>query len=95
MNRLDHLLWLISEESNELAQRASKAARFGINEIQEGQKLTNYARLKYEANDLLAVLEMLCDELKVSSILDGKAIKLKKEKVEKYLEYSRKLGLLE
>jgi len=95
MNRLDHLLWLISEESNELAERASKAARFGINEIQEGQKLTNYARLKYEANDLLAVLEMLCDELKVSSILDGKAIKLKKEKVEKYLEYSRKLGLLE
>lgn len=96
MTRIEHLLTLLSEECNETGQRASKAIRFGLNETQEGQELTNAQRIQYEFCDIIAVVALLKEE----GIIDSKtfdmeeAIKLKKIKIEKWLEYSKTCGTI-
>ena len=92
MNRLQYLLQVLQEECDETSQRASKASRFTLEEIQHGQNHTNAERLVYEFNDLFAVMEMLHDEGYISKIIDRDAIKKKKKKIEFFIEYSRKLG---
>lgn len=94
MNRLEHLLFILAEEGAEVAQRASKAARFGIDEVQEGQPLTNEERIWYEFSDLIAVSEMIQTERGKGGIC-RQMVQAKKEKVERFLEYSRKMGTLE
>lgn len=59
MTRREHLLTIAMEECNEVAQRLSKALRFGENEIQPGQEFPNDYRVLIEYNDLIAVLRML------------------------------------
>ncbi len=59
MTKTEMLLTLLAEECNETAQRASKAIRFGLDEVQEGQPHNNADRIVYEFNDLVAVTEML------------------------------------
>jgi hypothetical protein len=59
----DYLIICLAEECAEVAQRCSKMLRFGKDNVQEGQFLTNAERLIYEYNDLRAVVEML-EELK-------------------------------
>ena len=58
---LDHVLWNLIEECNEVSQRITKCMRFGCNEKQPGQDLDNLTRLRHEFADLLASYEMLCD----------------------------------
>lgn len=91
MNRLEHLLWVLAEECAEVAQRASKAARFGMDEVQPGQALTNEERLWQEMNDLCAAGEMLIT-LRCQGGLDRGAVDAKKTKVEKFLLYSTECG---
>lgn len=95
MTRTEHLLWILAEECAEVAHRASKAARFGIDNIEEGQDLTNGQRIWAELNDLLAAAEMIADEYKLSSYSDERAIHRKKDKVEKFLKYSEEIGTLD
>ena len=80
------LLIILMEEAAEVIQRASKALRFGVNEIQEGQPLTNAERVVYEMADLDAVLSMLVDR----GTLDPRGwinMKMaKQKKVQKYLQ---------
>lgn len=94
MNRTEHLLTILSEECNEIGQRASKAKRFGLNEIQQEQPLTNAERIVQEYADLLAVVEMLVDEghLVIPDLSEAKAAK--KRKVEEFLRYSASRGTL-
>lgn len=92
MTRHEHLLIILAEECAETMQRASKMLRFTANEIQPGQESTNSERLISEFNDLIAVMEMLKDEGLVDNLFDEGHISLKKEKVEKFLEYSKSLG---
>jgi len=96
MNRQEHLLTILGEECVEVAQRCSKALRFGISEVQPGQDLTNASRIVSELTDLLAVLEMLSDEgvLDLSSQDTRELTAQKKAKVERFLEYSRACGTL-
>ena len=73
----EHLLTLLSEECNEVGQRCSKAIRFGLLEVQEGQKMDNAERIVDEFHDLLAVVMLMerrgilphvmpsCEELEV------------------------------
>lgn len=91
MNRLEHLLWVLAEECAEVAQRASKAARFGMDEVQPGQELTNEERLWQEMNDLCATGEMLIT-LRGQGGLNRSAVDAKKAKVEKFLLYSAECG---
>lgn len=51
------LLTILIEECSEVQQRATKALRFGVGEVQPGQPFTNAERLGAEVGDLLTVLE--------------------------------------
>lgn len=95
MNREQILLTILAEECVETAQRATKAIRFGMQEIQRDQPLNNSQRIIYEFNDILAIMEMLKKEgYFVGDIIDSEAIIKKEEKIEKYLKYSKELGKL-
>lgn len=86
-----HLILSTSEGGS--AQRATKALRFGLDEIQKGQDLTNAERITYEFNDILATMELVKDECDVE-IRDDHMCALKKLKLAKYLKYSEELGTL-
>jgi hypothetical protein len=100
MTRTEHLLCILAEECSEVAQRASKALRFGLAEVQPGQTLTNAQRIMEEVNDFIAVYQMLAGPVvaPTSPLFEGNAgdwtaaIKTKQEKVEKFLRYSAELG---
>lgn len=92
MNRTQILLIKLSEECNEVSHRVAKVLQFGYDDVQPGfdSKETNQKRLIGEINDLLGVLEML----ELPGVHDEKAMERKRKKVEKYLNYSRKKGIL-
>lgn len=102
MTREDHLRVIVAEEAVEVAQRASKCARFGCGEVQPGKGKNNAERLFLELTDLLTVVEMLAagnptvaaaDE---SVAANGEELAdAKREKVEHFLEYSDKCGRLD
>ncbi len=96
MNRQEHLLSIVAEECTEVGQRASKALRFGMTEVQEGQIYDNSERILHEVSDLAGALELLYG-FKIDDVLAElrPRIDAKKEKVEKFLEYSRKVGTLQ
>lgn len=89
MTREEHLLTIAIEECNEVAQRLSKALRFGLSEVQPGQSYANDYRVIVEYNDLIAVLRMLNLEVR-----DPRLIAMKREKVEHFLSYSVDCGTL-
>jgi hypothetical protein len=82
------------EECLEVGQRISKALLFGIDEVQEGQPLNNRERLIYEFNDLCTMMELALG-YPIGMLIDKDMMQLKREKFEKYLQYSKSLGLLE
>lgn len=88
MNRIEHLLTVLSEECAEVSQRACKAARFGMSEVQPGQDDDNKRRLELEVADLIAVVEILDLDVRV------KDVEAKKKKLKKYMAYAEKLGTL-
>ncbi len=85
---VDHVLTILAEEAVEVAQRATKAIRFGLEEIQPGQADDNKRRLERELADLLAVAGLLGLEVRE----EDKAAKLRK--VEGFMAYSRSKGKL-
>lgn len=93
MNRTEHLLMILAEECAEVAQRVSKALRFGLDEVQPGQDLSNEQRIWAEMNDLAGVGEMLIAARGAGGICRD-AIAAKKAKVEKFLCYSAECGTL-
>lgn len=98
MTRTEILLTQMAEECNEIAQRVSKAIRFGLLEVQEGQEKTNAARIIQEFRDLQAVMELLEDAGALEKCVWARnvaAIEAKKAKVAAYLEHSRACGVLE
>ena len=93
MNRTEHLLMILAEECAEVAQRVSKALRFGLDEVQPGQQLTNEQRIWGEMNDLAGVGEMLIAARGAGGFCRD-AVEAKKAKVERYLSYSAECGTL-
>jgi hypothetical protein len=89
MKKTEYLLVVLAEEGAEVAQRASKAIRFGLLEVQPGQEETNVRRLERELADVMATAELL--GLKVRD--EDKAAK--REKLKKYMGYSQQIGTLE
>lgn len=91
MNRTEHLLTILAEECAELAQRASKANRFGLEEVEDGQQLTNADRIILEYGDLFGVLSMLVIDgclPKVRSCEIDALAEAKMGRVEHWLKYS-------
>lgn len=95
MNRIEYLLTKLGEECVEVAQRCSKAACFGVDEMQPLQGYTNGERIMHELEDVRVILHMLQEEgvLPLAS-LDEERFAVKRAKVEKYMEYSRQRGAL-
>lgn len=95
MNRQQMLLVKLMEECNEVAQRASKCINFTMEEIQPDNPGVgnNAERMMGEFNDLFAIVEMLHEEGHVPFLFSQKQIEEKKIKVEKYLLYSKDLGV--
>ena len=99
MTREEHLLVIIAEECVEIAKNATKALRFGLDDCEPGQIDSNARRICLECADLQSVLEMLrfssvTLSLAGESVNMAEAMKAKKEKVEKFLEYSAERGRL-
>lgn len=83
------LLDLLAEEPAEVIQRVCKAKRFGLDEIQPGQHLTNEERIMQELADQDAVVRCLKALGVFSSISPEryeKWVSLKAAKIEKYLQ---------
>lgn len=95
MTRDEHLYTIAAEEAVEVAQRCSKAIRFGPGEVQPGQDLDNRARILEEYAQLVGVLEMLGFDVGRIPVNLRVLADAKKTKVEKFLEYSRECGTLE
>jgi len=100
-NRLEHLLTVAAEECAEVAQRLSKALRFGLDEVQPGQMLSNAERIAGEVSDLLATLQMVEAEggvvLLPPLVRDPDTVAAREEKmrkVERFLLLSRDCGTL-
>ena len=96
MTRQEQLLVILTEECAQVSQRASKALRFGLTDpagTEPGQPYTNKDRLLMEINDLYGVIDMTFGS--EGPYLSPMLIQDKKEKVEKYLKLSKKLGLLD
>lgn len=94
MNRTEHLLSVAAEECAEVAQRISKAMRFGLSEVQPGQEHSNAERIIFEYHDLMAVVEMLQDSGALPKYYSVSKIMAKTAKVEHYLKFSAKCGTL-
>ena len=92
--KLDHLLFCIGEECGEIQQVVGKAGRFGIMDTNPKTKKTNWIELHKEIHDLIAVYEMLSDELHKAPNLDRLLINKKKKRIEKYMQYASRLGQL-
>lgn len=96
MTRTEHLLSIVAEECAEVAQRCSKALRFGLQEVQPGQSLSNAERIAYEYADLVSAMILLSRECEgLLPNISEQALEIKRQKVEDYLEYSRFVGCLE
>ncbi len=95
MTKEQYLLTCLSEECAEVAQRCTKAIRFGIEEVQDGQELTNLQRLQGEINDFLGVLWALHKEGIDISLTEDEAVLAKRHKVERYYNYSKSIGSVE
>lgn len=94
MNTTEYLLSCLIEECAEVIQRATKAQRFGLREVQPEQSLTNEERLAYELADLTGTLELL-GENGVKLFAGDIAIEAKKQKIARYMDYSREQGCLQ
>lgn len=98
MDMTEYLLTLITEEALEIAHRATKASRFGLDEVQPGQDQTNTQRMVGEYVDLVTTFMLLEQHLGVTLLPSGterrEMIDAKIEKIQKFMEYSRQLGVL-
>lgn len=97
MDRREHLLTCLAEECTEVGQRVAKALRFGLDEIQSGQPLTNRQRIAEEYRDLVAVANILVEEgiLAVHEMaVRQKDVDAKRAKIERFMAISRREGVL-
>ncbi len=94
MNRLQLLLTKLAEEGSEISQIALKTTQFGLFEKHPDLPNNNLERCHQELNDLLAIVEMLNEEFNFEFKVDNFHIQYKKDRVNKYAEYSKELNLL-
>ena len=92
INKTEHLLIILSEECAELSKNVSKALRFGLEDKEPNQDLTNQEKIVSEFNDLYSVMMMIVEDVGIPNILTIEAINKKKEKVLKYMKYAEEHG---
>lgn len=93
MNRLQYLLSKVSEECAETAQRAHKAALFGINDIQPGvEKGDNATRLIEEFSHIVAYMQLLKIEGYIPETINWEEVDKKKKELEYWYQFSIEKG---
>ncbi len=98
MNHIEHILSCVSEEAHEVGQRACKAVRFGLDEVQPSQSLTNWERIVGEFHDLYSVLILLAEESGrdwIDLAPTPEIIEAKRVRVEKFMLLAESTGALE
>lgn len=93
MTRQEMLLTILAEECAEVAQRVSKALRFGLNEKRNLFEQNNAELIVHELSDLETIWDMLFEEGVLPNNCNYSQLE-KRERVEKYLSYSEKCGTL-
>ena len=98
MTRNDLLLLQLMEEAAEVTQAISKQLRFGPEHTWPNHEGPASECLFQECMDFFALIDM-CQDAGVIKQWDratvAQAIRVKKERVEKYLEISKSLGCME
>lgn len=104
MTRDEHYMTIAMEECSEVAQRISKALRFGMNQIQEDaddapeqnpERLTNRERIYREYLHLRAMLGAIGIDAWDTSDFARRYEAEKVRKVERYLERSMRCGTVD
>ena len=95
MNRLQHLLIKLAEESSEIAQIALKTSQFGPDSKYPGQPLNNFQLCHKEIDDLLGVIEMLNERFSFGYEPNRENIETRKRKVDYFLSCSIEIGLVD
>lgn len=94
MKRSEHLLVCLMEECAEVQQAVAKSLRFGLEDHHpERPDLTNEAEILTEFYQLVAVMDLLQQEEIIATLPEVEVEKIKRRKLEKldeYMEYSRK-----
>lgn len=96
MNRNEHFLDILGEECVEVAKEVSKSLRFSLNEVMDGQPLSNRERIMKELQDLYAVVILCYEEgiLNELPLVTLPILDAKRHKIEKYLLRSEEYGAL-
>ncbi|MDR1689831.1 MAG: hypothetical protein LBS21_14685 [Clostridiales bacterium] len=96
MNKTEHLLTCLIEECAEVQKEAAKALRFGLSDhAPDTPKVTNADAIAAECVDLAAIIEMLEEEGIIPALKSPEGMRLKKDKVMKYMKYAANRGSLE
>lgn len=80
------LLTILIEECAEVQQRATKMLRFGRDEIQPGQPLSNSVRLAHELGDLDAMVDLLKKAEIVSPNDINEGMRHKRKQLAKFMQ---------
>ncbi len=93
MTQTEHRLTKLTEECAEVAQRCTKAIRFGVDEIQKDHNQDNKQRIRLEMAGLVAAYNELIkhDNVFWPTDIEIEDARLKQEK---YRKYSEELGTL-
>lgn len=92
----DYLLSCLAEECGEVVQLVGKSHRFGLDDFGPNDPTPNRERLAAELNDIIAIAEMLTENgVDLPGVFEAGAQQRKKDKVLKYMKYSREHGRLE
>lgn len=96
LTKTEYLLDVLMEECAEVIQRASKAIRFGLHEVQPGQTKDNSQRLVEEYCNLLITFEGLVQEASIycEGNIFAELTTAKKVKLAEFMNYSQQLGIL-
>lgn len=96
MKTEQYLLTVLAEECAEVAQRATKAIRFGLTEVQPGQPHNNAERMLDEIVDLCVILSMLQKDCGLGQCdMSEENLAKKEAKVRRFMDYSRQCGTLQ
>jgi NTP pyrophosphatase (non-canonical NTP hydrolase) len=95
MNREQYLLLLLMEECSEVQKIASKCVRFGkMDKPPDGNLPENRKLLQEEFGDVWTITQMLAEEFNYDFTVYSDAVHVKKKKINKYGNLSKKLGFI-
>lgn len=97
MTLSEYMLTCLIEECSEIIKDATKAQRFGLDDIAPGSEQTNAEKIAHEVNDLIGIITMLKGNKLLSSaiLFNQDEVEAKIIKVKKWMKYSIEKGFLE